>query len=75
MTLFDITPAGAYVNAIRAANERDRQEAVRRPAIEPAAARPSLRLALAKALRQTLAHATKSTTGLVAAADIASRTA
>jgi len=69
MSIFDITPAGAYVNAIQAANERDRLEAAERPARDRRAAPPRRLLRAAKALSQTFSWATRRS------ADIRARTA
>lgn len=70
MSIFDITPAGAYVNAIQAANERDRLEAAERPAARRAA-RANRFLVAASALFRVVT-ASKS---LRPAAELHSRTA
>lgn len=59
MNFSDITPAGAYVNAIKVANERDRQEATRCLPIVPTGARPGLR----RTMRQVLARVMKTVVG------------
>jgi hypothetical protein len=71
MSIFDITPAGAYVNAIQAANARDRREAAERPARDRRAARASRFLVAANALLRVVT-ASKS---LRPAAELHSRTA
>jgi len=74
MSIFDITPAGAYVNAIQAANEKDRLEAAR----YPVAQHPTERrrpLAAAKALSQAFLRVAKAIASLRPAADLRSRTA
>lgn len=70
MSIFDITPAGAYVNAIQAANERDRLEAARHPAARRSA-RANRFLVAANALCRVVT-ASKS---LRPAAELHSRTA
>lgn len=70
MIFSDITPAGAYVNAIRAADERDRQERSR-PARVAAEAAPRPRLALSQAVTRIV----KSAAGLRDVVSFRSRTA
>jgi|GEM_PF-3028449 len=74
MSIFDITPAGAYVNAIQAANEKDRLEAGRHPSAQ-GAVEPSRFLSAAKALPQAFLRVAKAITSLRPAADLRSRTA
>jgi len=74
MSIFDITPAGAYVDAIRAANERDRLEAARYPVAQHPT-EPRRPLAAAKALPQAFLGVAKAITSLRPAAGLRSRTA
>lgn len=74
MSIFDITPAGAYVNAIQAANEKDRLEAARHPAVQ-GAAEPNRLLSVAKALPQAVFRLAKAIASLRPAAGLRSRTA
>lgn len=70
MIFSDITPAGAYVNAIRAANERDCQERSRHARVAAEAAprpRPTP--------SQAVARFVKGAAGLCSAAIFRSRTA
>jgi len=74
MSIFDITPAGAYVNAIQAANERDRLEAARRPAAQRATMSGRL-LCAAKALPQAFSRVVTALQSLRPAADLRSHAA
>jgi len=74
MSIFDITAAGAYVNAIQAANEKDRLEA------DPhrfarSATKPSRLLSAARTLPQAFLRVMKVTNSLQPAARLRTRTA
>lgn len=75
MTILDITPAGAYANALEAAKARERREAA--PCVSTASevAAPRPRLPLATRLRRTLARVATRNTAPCAAARLRSRTA
>jgi hypothetical protein len=73
MSIFDITPAGAYVNAIQTASEKDRQEAARRPSATPRSPKRSLRLSVAETVRQAFDQGTKTTASLISVANLRSR--
>jgi len=74
MSIFDITPVGAYVNAIQAANERDRLEAAASSTTHRPT-EPRRPLAAAKALPHALSGIMKALQGLRPAAGLRSRTA
>jgi hypothetical protein len=75
MTILDITPAGAYANALEAAKARERREAAPYVSTAPAVAALPPRLPFAARLRRTLARAAKRNAAPCAAAGLRSRTA
>jgi len=74
MSIFDITPAGAYVNAIQAANETCRLEAARRPVAQRATMFGRL-LCAAKALPQAFSRVVTALQSPRPAADLRSHAA
>jgi hypothetical protein len=73
MSLFDVTPAGAFLNAVQVAKEKDRKAAARLASGATSASRPRPLLALAKTLRSALTRGAKATAGLRAIEDLDSR--
>jgi len=72
MNIFDITPAGAYVNAIEAATPKNYQLAVCRPSVATTASRQGR---LAMAVRSAVSQLGKAAAGLQSLAYSRSRTA
>ncbi len=73
MFIFDITPAGAYLDALQAANASERREAARRSSVTPRPQKSSLLLSVAETVRRAFAQAVKTTADLRSIANFRSR--
>jgi hypothetical protein len=73
MSIFDFTPVGACGNAIRAASQKDRQEATRQQSAAPRTLKRSLILSVAETVRQAVDRAVKTTASVISGANLRSR--
>lgn len=73
MSIFNITPVGAYVDAMRAANEADRRATACHPLNAVLTAKRSRRLSVVTTARRAFARTVKTAGSLRAVATLRSR--